>query len=123
MAKVAHDSNIAIGLKNALEILPKVQSVVDFAVNEQCVSHTECSSYSDFIGLGKPVFHIEYPNGVDDKNANNTTPVKDTTKWCTKYDEDGDSVDISKLSTVLKDLDLDGWVEYCDKTEYRTELV
>jgi hypothetical protein len=124
LAKVAHENNMAIGLKNALEVLPRLQDVVDFAVNEQCVENTECSAYASFTStLGKPVFHIEYPNG---DSGEDTTPVKDTTKWCSTYDESDDKtpkmVDISKLSTVIKDMDLDGWVEYCDKKEFQTEL-
>lgn len=124
LARVAHENNIAIGLKNALEVLPRLQNTVDFAVNEQCVEKNECSAYADFTGtLGKPVFHIEYPNGEE---GDNTTPVMDTTKWCSKYDEDENpktpDVDLSKLSTVIKDMDLDGWVEFCDKREFRTEL-
>jgi hypothetical protein len=121
LAKVAHQNNIAIGLKNALEVLPRLQDVVDFAVNEQCVENRECSGYSSFVtDLSKPVFHIEYLEGGDDGDV---TPVRDTEKWCRTYEEDEvGTVDISQLSTVLKDMELDGWVEYCDGKEFRTQL-
>jgi hypothetical protein len=118
MAKVAHDNNMAIGLKNALEILDRVKGDVDFAVNEQCVQHTECSSYEDFIAT-KPVFHIEYPNG--ENRPSDRTPVTDSTKWCRSYKEDDETIDITKFSTVLSNLDLDGWVQMCDLKQYITE--
>lgn len=120
MATVAHENNIAIGLKNALEILPRVQSVVEFAVNEQCaaVEIAECSRYSTFVKT-KPVFHIEYVPG----DANSHTPLTDTKRQCTTYDEGGTSVDLTNFSTVIKNMNLDGWVELCDKTIKETELV
>lgn len=121
LAKVAHENNIAIGLKNALEVLSRLQDVVSFAVNEQCVENRECSGYSSFVSdLAKPVFHIEYPEGDD---GGDMTTIQDTEKWCRTYEEDGvGTVDLSRLSTVLKDMELDGWVEYCDGKEFRTRL-
>ena len=123
MAKVAHGLNIGIGLKNAFEILDRVDDLVDFAVNEQCVETLECSKYDDFVQT-KPVFHIEYLPGDDDSQ----TPLTDTTTVCTRYNEaeQGEApneVDITKLSTVIKNMDLDGWVQFCDKTVAETELV
>jgi hypothetical protein len=122
MARVAHENNIAIGLKNALEILGRVQGSVEFAVNEQCVAQKECSGYETFWQT-KPVFHIEYLAGDDDSH----TPVSNTTTQCTKYNEgtsrQPDYVDITGLSTVIKNMDLDGWVEFCDGTVNETELV
>lgn len=121
MAKVAHDNSIAIGLKNAIEILPSVQSVVEFAVNEQCVAQKECSSYNTFVQT-KPVFHIEYLSGAD----NSHTPITNTTTQCTRYNEGTTErpnfVDITSLSTVIKNMDLDGWAEFCDTTVKQTEL-
>lgn len=121
MAKVAHDNSIAIGLKNAIEILPSVQGVVEFAVNEQCVAQKECSSYNSFVQT-KPVFHIEYLSGA----SNSHTPISNTTTQCTRYNEGTTErpnfVDITNLSTVIKNMDLDGWVEFCDKTVKQTEL-
>lgn len=122
MAKVAHENNIAIGLKNALEILDRVQDSVEFAVNEQCVAQQECSSYNTFVQT-KPVFHIEYLSGDDDSH----TAISDTTTQCTRYNEGTsrkpDFKDITNLSTVVKNMDLDGWVEFCDKSVKQTELV
>ncbi|KAB5522857.1 endo alpha-1,4 polygalactosaminidase precursor [Coniochaeta sp. 2T2.1] len=122
MARVAHGLNIGIGLKNAFEILERVDDVVDFAVNEQCVETRECSKYDNFVQT-KPVFHIEYQKGAD----NSHTPLTDTTTVCTSYNEAGPRepekiVDLTKLSTVIKNMNLDGWVEFCDKTVKTTEL-
>ena len=122
MARVAHENNLAIGLKNAIEVLPRVQSVVEFAVNEQCVAEKECSAYNSFVQT-KPVFHIEYLAGDDASH----TPLQDTTQQCTRYNEgpanNPTPVDITNLSTVIKNMDLDGWVEFCNKTIAETELV
>lgn len=80
---------MAIGLKNAVEILPNVTNDIEFAVSESCVLD-DCSVYENFtspprkIGPfggpftrggrgpsgnpwsgpkhGKPVFHVEYVN-------------------------------------------------------------
>lgn len=50
---------MSIGLKNSDSILPQVQDVVQFAVNEECAANNECSVYQAFL-MSKPVFHIEY---------------------------------------------------------------
>ncbi|KAH8595570.1 glycoside hydrolase superfamily [Bisporella sp. PMI_857] len=89
------------GLKNSIGIIPDVLGVVDFAINEQCSVMIECDRYGPFINAGKPVFHIEYPATVPNVSAADRTGV------CTK---DGKE----QMSTVLKYLLLDGWVQYCD---------
>jgi hypothetical protein len=55
MADEAHSLGLAIGLKNAEEILPNVSSFSDFAVNEQCTQTGRCSWYLDFLASNKPV--------------------------------------------------------------------
>ncbi|KAF2673611.1 family 114 glycoside hydrolase, partial [Microthyrium microscopicum] len=57
MAAEARKYNMSIGLKNSVQILPKVQSVIQFAVNEECAANGECGGYKQFLG-SKPVFHI-----------------------------------------------------------------
>lgn len=56
---------------------------------------------------GKPVFHIEYPN---DESLNNVakSAVNDV---CS---DSGSASGSRDFSTVIKDMDLSGWVEYCD---------
>ncbi|MGO4958164.1 endo alpha-1,4 polygalactosaminidase [Luteococcus sp. Sow4_B9] len=64
LAELAHQRGLAIGLKNALDLLPRVSGVVDFAVNEECLAHDECGTYRDFLASGKAVFHIEYAGSL-----------------------------------------------------------
>ena len=96
-----------MGLKNAGDIIEQVLPVVHFSVNEQCVANVECDTFHAFIDAGKPVFHIEYPNGAGDD-------VEDTTvdHYCKN---EGNAKGSDGFSTVLKKMDLDGWVEYCDQ--------
>lgn len=60
LANAAHERGLAIGLKNAMEMIPAVQPLMDFAVNEQCREYGECDTYKPVIESGKPVFGIEY---------------------------------------------------------------
>jgi len=83
LANEAHRLGMAIGIKNAVEILPEIASISQFAVNEECVQINTCSAYENFTnparggrGRGrretaKPVFHVEYVNFTD--KASNTT--------------------------------------------------
>lgn len=71
MAQEAKNHNLAIGLKNAIDIIPDVVDVMQFAVNEQCHEYNECGSYKPFTDQNKAVFNIEYggnrcdsPSGV-----------------------------------------------------------
>lgn len=112
LATEAKKYNLAIGLKNAAEIIEDVISVVHFSVNEECAAVPECSSFQAFTEAGKPVFHIEYPNG----EVSNSKPVTDATKWCKKVVEEDGTYDITNFSTVIKNMDLNGWVQFCDKS-------
>ena len=96
MAQAASQYGLAIGLKNAIDILPSVSDYVQFAVNEECAAMQECSGYDSFLATGKPVFHIEYSAGA-------SVACED-----------------SRFNTVVKDLSLNGWVQYCDGTSYTT---
>ncbi len=105
---------MAIGLKNSGDIISDVLADVQFAVNEQCAANSECSVWKPFIKANKPVFHIEYPN-------EGTVYVDDVAKWCTLAPEEGSSAtNITDFSTVIKDMNLTGWVEMCDKKVYTT---
>ncbi|TLS25797.1 hypothetical protein PpBr36_07901 [Pyricularia pennisetigena] len=110
---------MSTGLKNAAEVIDDVISDVHFSVNEECAAYKECNMFLKFIKAGKPVFHIEYPAGME-KDADET-PLTDLTKWCQKSpDWSGPDVDISKMSTVIKNLQLNGWVQYCDGKTFKT---
>lgn len=94
LANAAHERGLAIGLKNAMEIIPAVLPLMDFAVNEQCNQYSECDTYKPVISAGKPVFGIEYKG--------------DPTKFCPVLN--------GKLHTTLKKyLSLNAYRVDCDK--------
>jgi hypothetical protein len=78
LAEVAKDNGLAIGLKNAIDMIPDVLDVIDFAVNEQCHEEKECEGYEPVTGAKKAVFNVEY--GVEDcsdpENVNLSTIIK-----------------------------------------------
>lgn len=72
LASTAAANNLAIGLKNSLDLIPDVIDVIQFAVNEQCHDYDECDKYKPLTEANKAVFNIEYggdacssPDGVD----------------------------------------------------------
>jgi endo-alpha-1,4-polygalactosaminidase (GH114 family) len=65
LAHIAHDHGLAVGLKNDLGQLEKLEPRFDFAINEQCFQYNECTNnpppgYGSFTDAGKPVFQVEY---------------------------------------------------------------
>lgn len=66
IADIAHEHGLAIGLKNAGEIVPEVVDLVDFAVLEQCLDLGECDWYAPVVEAGKAVFDIEYVGWLAD---------------------------------------------------------
>src|SRR5262245_19279325 len=108
LASLTQPLNLTMGLKNAGDIIPYVLPVVHFSVNEQCVEFGECDTFHAFIDDEKPVFHIEYPDGAGSEEDLKQDTVR---HYC---GEDGDEKESEGFSTVLKKMDLDGWVEYCD---------
>ncbi|EED13654.1 endo alpha-1,4 polygalactosaminidase, putative [Talaromyces stipitatus ATCC 10500] len=105
LAKEAHSRNMAIGLKNAGDIIESVLDNMQWSVNEQCVQYGECDKYTPFTDANKPVFHIEYPKGED---VNNDKDVTDAQKKKACVFEGSE-----KFSTVIKNMDLDNWVQFC----------
>ncbi|KAF2649322.1 carbohydrate-binding module family 1 protein [Lophiostoma macrostomum CBS 122681] len=103
--KTAAGYGMKTGLKNSLDILPSVSSVMDFAVNEQCAQLSECNAYDAFLASNKPVFQIEYPVPLA---VNQTNGV-----YCKGPGTAG-------MSTVLKDITLDGETIYCDGSRVDT---
>jgi hypothetical protein len=104
----AHSLNLSIGLKNAGDIIPSVLSVVEFSINEQCVQYKEAEQFVAFIRAGKPVLHIEYPDEMKSK------AIKEL---CAKT---GHAKDAVEFSTILKNMDLDGSVQFIDGTKAHT---
>ncbi|KAJ5772182.1 hypothetical protein N7520_002711 [Penicillium odoratum] len=105
LASQAHDRNLSIGLKNGGDIIGSVMDKMQWSVNEQCAVYEECDLYSAFVNASKPVFHIEYPKG-DDTNNDNNVSTKQRNSVC-------NAANSRNFSTVIKNMDLDNWVEYC----------
>ncbi|KAK9365230.1 glycoside hydrolase superfamily [Lipomyces kononenkoae] len=105
LAKATHNLNMSLGLKNSGSIIPRVIGNMQWSVNEQCVQYDECITYAPFIDNGKPVFHIEYPKG-DNTNDNNNVTMAQKNTACT-------NIDARNFSTVIKNIDLDNWIETC----------
>ncbi|KAF2726311.1 glycoside hydrolase family 114 protein [Polychaeton citri CBS 116435] len=98
LATEGHKRGLAVGLKNAGEIISSVISSVDFQVNEQCLEFTECPTFKPFIDANKPVFEIEYKKGTPSQTAVDRI-CKDKTR--------------KGFSTLIKHLDLGSWYIAC----------
>jgi hypothetical protein len=92
IAALAHETGLAVGLKNDVEQAAELVEVMDFAVNEECARYRECERLSVFIRAGKPVFHVEYDLPVA-AFCPVTRPLR--------------------FSSMLKHLDLDAWRQPC----------
>ena len=111
LANEAHKLNLGVGLKNAGEIVKTVLPFMQFAVNEQCGQYKNCDLFSPFIAANKPVYHIEYPDG-----APKTISATEKNSACSAPGAQG-------FSTVIKEMDLSGWVQYCDGRTEDTKVV
>jgi hypothetical protein len=67
LANEAHKRGLSVALKNDVEQIPKLLPYFDFAVNEECWEHSECTTaqnggygYDQFVKAGKAVFQVEY---------------------------------------------------------------
>jgi hypothetical protein len=135
LAATAKSYSLATGLKNAQEILPSVRSVIQFAVNEECVGDSDCTSYDDFLspasttsGVGKPVLHIEYAERVGNKISSDYDGLQTFSSgavrsvYCLQAGTAAkkEKVTPALFSTVIKTQNLDGWVMYCDGTTTNT---
>lgn len=92
IADLAHERNLAVGLKNDLTQIPQLVSHFDFSVNEQCAEYAECEMLVPFIAAGKPVFHAEYD--------------LPTSAFCEQTTGLG-------FSSIRKKIDLGSWMEKC----------
>ncbi|KAH7239536.1 glycoside hydrolase superfamily [Fusarium tricinctum] len=110
LSETAASFNMSTGLKNAGSVISEVISDVHFSVNEQCVEYSECDTFAPFIDRGKPVFHIEYPKGAPGKISTKTVGAICSGK--------GKANGSKGFSTVIKKMNLDTWVEYCDGKTY-----
>lgn len=71
LSAAAHERDLGIGLKNAVDLIPDVVDDFDFAVNEECYHYKECGKLMPFVMAGKPVWNIEYPDpdNIDEAKA------------------------------------------------------
>lgn len=105
LATEANKRGLSIGLKNSIDIIPKVLNSVQFAVNEQCAAYNECQMLKPFTDAGKPVFHVEYPKGDDVNNTKNVSKTKASavcackSKW--------------NFSPIIKNSNLNSWIQKC----------
>ena len=113
LAEEAGRHNMSTGLKNAADIIPDVLDVVAFSVNEQCVENSECETFKPFVDAGKPVFNIEYPKDGTDVSDAKVSEICGTT---------GAAEGSENFSKVVKKMELDGWVKYCDGKAYTTKI-
>ncbi len=66
LADEAHARGLAIGLKNAPDMVADALPFFDFAITEDCYHQGWCDQVLPFIAAGKPVFAAEYTDtGVD----------------------------------------------------------
>lgn len=146
VSKYARAAGMSVGIKNCIEILGDIFPSVDFAISEECVQYLNCTVYANFTTaprpgtIGKPVFEVEYVNytysgrwsdqGValqpEKFKTNNVhfpglTDEKLRRKLC-NLDEPGVTLDKPYLgiNTIIKTLDLDGFVMFCDGKVERT---
>jgi hypothetical protein len=70
LADEAHVRGLAIGLKNAADMVADSLPFFDFAITEDCFQQGWCDQMLPFSAVGKPVFAAEYTDtGVDFKAA------------------------------------------------------
>ncbi|KAH9880684.1 hypothetical protein IAQ61_000978 [Plenodomus lingam] len=112
LSSITAPLNLTLGLKNAGDIISAVLPIVQFSVNEQCLQYKECNKFQAFIAADKPVFHIEYPDGAGEGESATRGLSQNTMR--SHCSSNGDAEGSQGFSTVLKKMNLDGWVEYCD---------
>jgi hypothetical protein len=113
LSEQAHSHGMAVGLKNADAVIPSVLDLVEFSVNEQCIEYKECEKFEAFIDADKPVFNIEYPESA---------PIISDDVFEHICSDSGDAAGSGRFSKVIKEMDVLGWVKYCDGNEYVTPL-
>ncbi|KAJ5555298.1 hypothetical protein N7535_007737 [Penicillium sp. DV-2018c] len=105
LASQSHSRGLSVGLKNGGAIIPSVIENMQWCVNEQCAQYDECDTYAAFVDADKPVFQIEYPKG-ETTNNNKAVSTQQLSTACSAHKS-------GNFSTVVKNMQLDNWVEYC----------
>lgn len=99
LATEAHRLGLAIGLKNAGAIVTDVLDIMEWELNEQCLQFGECGKFQPFVDVGKPVFHIEYPEIIPNFSMASSDYCRDSRA--------------QGFSTILKNIQLDDWALNC----------
>jgi hypothetical protein len=66
LAEASHQRGLAIGLKNAAELVDDLVGSFDFAIIESCATEGACADYAAFAAHNKAVFQIEYRDETKD---------------------------------------------------------
>ena len=93
LAAEAHKRGLSVGLKNDLDQVKQLEPYFDWALNEECMSYSECGVLNAFIKAGKAVFHVEY------KPASKSSVCPKAKQY--------------KFDTLIKKLSLDAWRDAC----------
>ncbi|KAH8656659.1 glycoside hydrolase superfamily [Tricladium varicosporioides] len=135
LAQESRSYNMSMGLKNSQEILWDVSHLIEFAVNEECSYSIQkwCIPYTNFTNpttpgmIPRPVYHVEYVNKTDiptnewpgvqisnDAYPHTTAQELISTLCLSQPRKEGGSLaETLKLNTIIKSLDLDGWMMDC----------
>ena len=95
LSKQAHERNLSIGLKNDAMQSSDLLAYFDWALVEDCHYYDECELSLPFIKSDKPVFQVEYSDNYESCDD-----------FCSQSSLLG-------FSGILKNRDLDAWVDYC----------
>lgn len=110
LSSVAATYKLSIGLKNSVDIVKQTLPYVDFATVEQCGEYSECQGYAPFIKAGKAVFQIEYPDDPASMSRSDFESLCPQDSSSSNYG----------FTTVIKKMNLDGWVQYCGTSKTYT---
>lgn len=69
LIRAAHAEGLAMGQKNAIDMVPALAGVMDFMISEECFRYRECGALGHYIALGKAVFNAEYQDAGGDFDA------------------------------------------------------
>jgi endo-alpha-1,4-polygalactosaminidase (GH114 family) len=95
LADEAHARGLAIGQKNAPDMVMDLVDIFDFAITEDAFYYEWAADMRPYISAGKPVFAAEY-----------TDLPGSFEEFCRQSNELG-------FSTILKNRDLNQWIDTC----------
>ena len=93
LADAAHSYGLAVGQKNAPELVTELVGLADFAVVEECFEQGFCDDFAPYIEAGKAVLAVEYPQNWSPGTAFVDNPWGKA--WCEQANAQGISVLVS----------------------------